>query len=85
MVDYSMAPGIPGAEDQLSKWRCRQSSLFDRLTRDNAPGEMIPVRRLEREFTGWSCNGKKVPFSAVLTAGSAKKCRFYHVSGLLLI
>ena len=35
--------------------------------------------------TGWSCNGKKVPFSAVLTAGSAKKCRFYHVSGLLLI
>ena len=59
------------------------SSKGDRLTRDNVSCEMIPGWRLEREITGWSCNGKKVPFSAVLTAGSAKKCRFYHVSGLL--
>ena len=83
MVDYSMASGIPRSRRSVVEMALPPSSKGDRLIRGDAPGEMIPVRRLEREFTGWSCNGKKVPFSAVLTAGSAKKCRFYHVSGLL--
>lgn len=80
MVDYSKAPGIPGAEDQLSKWRCRQSSKGDRLIRGDAHERFrLKIGKKYRMVL----YGKKVPFSAVLTAGSAKKCRFYHVSGLL--
>ena len=56
------------------------SSKGDRLIRGDAPERF---RLKIGKNTGWSCNGKKVPFSAVLTAGSAKKCRFYHVSGFL--
>ena len=56
------------------------SSKGDRLIRGDAPERF---RLKIGKNTGWSCNGKKVPFSAVLTAGSAKKCRFYQVSILL--